>query len=146
MGIKHRVMGKYDRIIDKPHHVSKVHPQMTLLDRAAQFAPFAALTGYDDMVKEAARVVDARRNISEEQLEELNYKLQYILEHLSGEPYVLITFFVPDSKKDGGKYIDKEGYVKRYDEYKKELIFTDGTIIPLADVWSIESDDIPPEW
>lgn len=137
---------KYANIINLPHHVSKMHPQMSISDRAAQFAPFAALTGYDDMVKETARYVDEKRELSEEQYAELNFKLKYITEHLQDEPIVTIIFFVPDSNKEGGKYTTKEGIIKKYDEYKKTFVFTDGTIIPLADVWSINGDAIPSEW
>ncbi len=139
-------MSKYDSIIKKPHHVSKNHPQMSLLDRAAQFAPFAALTGYDAMVKETARTVDQKRELSDEQIEELNYKIKYITEHLKDEPIVVITYFVPDSKKVGGVYLTKEGIIKKVEEYNKNFIFTDGTIVPLPDVWSIESEVFPLEW
>lgn len=139
-------MGKYDNIINKPHHVSKNRPQMTLLDRAAQFAPFAALTGYDDMVKETARTVDQRRDLSDEQMEVLNLRIKYITDHLKDEPIVTITYFVPDSKKTGGKYCTKEGIIKKVEEYNKIFVFTDGTIVPLPDVWSIESEVFPLEW
>lgn len=139
-------MGKYDSIIHNPHHVSKNRPQMALSDRAAQFAPFAALTGYDDMVKETARLVDEKRDMSEEQLMDLDFKTKYITEHIKDEPIVTITYFVPDSKKAGGKYITKEGKIKKFEKYNRFFVFTDGTIVPLADVWSIEGDELPSEW
>lgn len=139
-------MGKYDSIIHNPHHVSKTRPQMTLLDRAAQFAPFAALTGYDDMVKETARMVDEKRDLSDEQLADLNFKTKYITEHLNDEPLVTITYFVPDDKKAGGTYITKEGKIRKFERYQKYFVFTDGTIVPLSDVWSIESEMFPSAW
>ena len=137
---------KYANIINRPHHVSSNHPQMSLEDRAAQFAPFAALAGYDDMVKETARVVDGREELGEDQLEELNYKINYIQEHIKSEPVVSITFFVPDSRKEGGKYITEEGNVKRINKYNQTICFKDGTVIPIGDIIKIESDDIPTVW
>lgn len=91
-------MGKYDRIIDLPHHQSKNHPQMSLHDRAAQFAPFAALTGYDDLVVEAARWTDEKIELGESQAEAVNLRLNFLAEHLSDAPYVVVTYFKPDDK------------------------------------------------
>lgn len=138
-------MGKYDSIINHPHHVSKTRPQKSMHDRAAQFAPFAALTGFEEIVEETARVVDGKLELCEGQLEELNMKINYIQEHLKDEPVVSITFFVPDSKKEGGKYITEEGNVKKIDRYKHEICFKDGTVIPIGDIAKIESDSFP-DW
>lgn len=139
-------MGKYDHIINHPHHQSKTRPHMSLRDRAAQFAPFAALTGYDESVNEAARTTDERIELSETQVDELNLIQCYLSEHLSDAPQVTITFFVPDKKKAGGKYITKEGIIKKIDEYKKVYVMEDGTVIPIADVLKIEGDGLPSVW
>ena len=139
-------MGKYDHIINHPHQQSKTRPHMSLLDRAAQFAPFAALTGYDESVNEAARTTDERIELSETQVDELNLIQSYLTEHLSDAPQVTITFFVPDKKKAGGKYITKEGIIKKIDEYKKVYVMEDGTVIPIADVLKIEGDGLPSVW
>jgi len=92
-------MGKYDDIINMPHHVSKKHPQMSFHDRSAQFAPFAALVGFDDMVEETARIVSKKIEINEEQKEEINKKLQEIKEKIEEKPVAIITYFVPDKYK-----------------------------------------------
>lgn len=136
-------MGKYDKIIDLPHHQSKNHPQMALRDRAAQFAPFAALTGYDDLVVEAARFTDEKVELGESQLEVLNRKQVFLASHIADKPFVEITYFVADKKKSGGKYVTKQGVIKRIDEYNKSYIFIDGTIIPISDVIQIESEILP---
>lgn len=96
-------MGEYDDIINMPHHVSKKHPQMSLHDRSAQFAPFAALVGFDDMVQETARIVSKRIEINEEVREELDRKLQEIKEKIETKPMVTITYFVPDINKERWK-------------------------------------------
>lgn len=136
-------MGKYDSIINKPRHVSLLHPRMSLLDRAAQFAPFAALTGYDAKIKEEARVVDNKKELSEEKLIDLDFKTNFLLEHIKEEPLIEVIYFLPDEKKKGGKYIKKKGKLKRFDAYKKVFIFNDDTTISLNDISSIESDIFP---
>ena len=95
---------EYSDIFDRPHHVSTKHPQMSRLNRAAQFSPFAALTGYDDLVKESARVTSRRVELSEDDLADINLKLNLIQEHLSEAPTISVTFFAPDSLKSGGEY------------------------------------------
>lgn len=125
---------RYDDMIDMPHHVSTKHPQMPLHDRAAQFSPFAALTGYDDAIAETARLTDCRIELSETDLDRLNLKWQMIMEHISERPAVTITYFVPDSKKEGGKYVSVSGCVKKIDEYEQTVTMTDGKKIPLPEV------------
>ena len=95
----------YDDIINLPHHVSDKHPQMTMHDRAAQFSPFAALTGHNDAIKETARLTDRRIELSEEVKEELSRKLLYIAENISDKPVVTISYFVEDKLKQGGEYV-----------------------------------------
>ena len=130
-------MGKYDDIIDLPHHISKKHPQMSLEARAAQFAPFAALTGYDDAVKETARLTNERIDLDEEAKMMLDAKLQVIREQLSEKPLVTITYFVPDAKKDGGKYITTNGNVKKIDDYKHLIILDNSLEIPINEIIDI---------
>ena len=95
-------MSEYDDIIHLPHHVSRIHPQMSMEDRAAQFSPFAALTGYDAAIVETARLTAQRVELDEYERQALNKKLQFISEHLNEHPKVSITCFVPDARKEGG--------------------------------------------
>lgn len=92
-------MGKYDDIINLPHHVSRTHPQMTMEERAAQFSPFAALTGYDDAVTETGRLTDQWMPLSEEETEDMNQKLRFLMDHAGEQPAVSITYFIPDQKR-----------------------------------------------
>lgn len=134
---------KYAEIILLPHHVSKVHPQMPMADRAAQFAPFAALNGYDDAVMETARLTDDRIDLSEGALSELNRKLQLLREQLGHSPNVTITYFKPDDKKSGGAYLTAVGRIRRIDDYSRLIVLEDGTSLPLDDILQIESDFFP---
>ena len=131
---------QYADIINLPHHVSKKRPQMNLIDRAASFAPFAALTGYDDAVKETARLTDTKLELDENTKEILNDKLQIVLETNSDDLPVSITYFVPDKKKTGGAYVVKTGTIKRYDEYERQIIFTDKSSVSIDDVIEIECE------
>lgn len=123
---------RYDDIIDLPHHVSRKHPRMPLLDRAAQFAPFAALTGHEAAIKETARLTEAEIELDENRKELLDLRLQYLQEHLSEHPEVTVTYFKPDEKKAGGAYVTETGMVKKVDGYAGELVFTDGRRIGLG--------------
>lgn len=133
------MMNSYEDIINLPHHVSDKRPQMSLRDRAAQFAPFAALTGHDEAIKETARLTDERIELDENTLAILNEKIQIILDNLDMEPVVTVTYFKPDNKKTGGAYIDHTGVVKRIDDFEKTIIFTDKISIPIEDVLEIKS-------
>lgn len=135
-------MGKYDDIINLPHHISKKHPQMTLEARAAQFAPFAALTGYDDAVKETARLTNERIDLDDEAKIMLDAKLQVIREQLSEKPLVTITYFVPDAKKDGGKYVTIDGNVKKIDDYKHIIVLENNVEILISEIIDITTDNI----
>lgn len=132
--------GSYDDIINLPHHVSSKRPQMSMLDRAAQFSPFAALTGYDDAIQETGRLTDEKINLSEEEKETLDRKQQILLEKLSDYPALTITYFVPDAKKSGGAYATISGRLKKIDGFERRMLLTDGTKIPLDDVADIESE------
>lgn len=131
-------MHKYDDIIDVPHPVSRTHPQMPLSDRAAQFAPFAALTGHYEAVKETARLTDERAKLHEDVEEALDRQLRYIEKHLHEQAVVSVTHFVPDLKKRGGSYVTAEGQVKRIDTCEETVLLTDGTRIPIHNIIRLE--------
>ena len=128
----------YDDIINLPRHQSATHAHMSNHDRAAQFAPFAALTGYGDAVTEAARLTDRRIELDEDGLEQLNERLNWLQEHLSEQPEVSILCFTADKKKAGGCYHTLHGIVKRIDEYEKLLLLQDGRKLPLKDILEIQ--------
>ena len=134
--------GPYDDILHLPHPVSRKHPRMAVADRAAQFSPFAALTGYDDAVREAARLTDRRLELDEYEQQALNDRLQQILSRLPKQPVVRITYFRPDSCKEGGAYVTVNGVIKRLDTVEREIRLVDGTRIPIEDIWDI---DEPPQ-
>ena len=133
-------MGDYDDIIDLPHHVSETHPPMSRADRAAQFSPFAALTGYDVAVRETARVTERRIELDEGVKAELNARLNCILEHLPEHPQVSITYFVPDEKKSGGAYRTVTGAVRKLDSFAKTLPLVDGTVVPMEEMVHVEGN------
>jgi len=130
----------YEDIINLPHHVSKTRPQMSMLDRAAQFSPFAALTGYDAAIKETGRLTDAKIELGEEAKAALDRKQAYLMEMIGEQPEISITYFLPDARKSGGAYVTATGNLKRFDEYERLLILTDGRKIPMDDITDIESD------
>ena len=119
----------YFEILSREHPTSKKHPRMSRMNRAAQFAPFAALTGYEESIKETARLTDRKIELSEYEIEELNAKLNFIQEHIKERPEVTITYFQPDERKDGGAFISVTGKVRRIDEANKVLVFEDEKII-----------------
>lgn len=131
---------KYDDIIDLPHHVSTRHPQMSPMDRAAQFSPFAALTGHDAAIKEMARLTEERGELDESRKEELNERLWLIRERLSERPEITFTYFKPDEKKSGGAYLTVTGKVKRIDEYEHQIHLEDGIILLIENIFSIEGE------
>lgn len=132
--------GKYDEIMGLPHHVSKTRPQMPMSDRAAQFAPFAALTGYDAAIKETGRLTDKRIELDVEALSALDMKYQLLMEALDEAPEVTITYFQPDERKAGGKYVSAVGAVKKIDDFERRITMRDGTRIPTDDVLSIDGE------
>ena len=132
--------GKYDKIMGLPHHVSKTRPQMPMSDRAAQFAPFAALTGYDSAIKETGRLTDERIELDEGALSALDMKYQLLMEALDEAPEVTITYFQPDERKAGGKYVSAVGTVKKIDDFERRITMRDGTRIPMDDVLSIDGE------
>lgn len=131
---------KYEDIINLPHHVSKTRPQMPMSDRAAQFAPFAALTGYDSAIKETGRLTDNRIELDEEALTALSMKLQLLMDAIDEEPEVEITYFKPDERKAGGSYLKITGIVKKLDEYERVLVLISGQKIKLDDIMDVSGD------
>lgn len=132
--------GKYDDIIMIPHHVSKKHPQMSPLNRAAQFSPFAALTGYDAAIQEAQRLTDSFIEIDESREIELNEQFSFIRENLDKQPELKITCFQPDEKKSGGSYITVCGRIKKIDEYNRQVVFVDGTTLSIDYILSMQGE------
>lgn len=130
---------KYDDIINLPHHKSATRKHMPISDRAAQFAPFAALTGYDDEVKETARLTDKRIELDEYEKENINNKLLLLQENLDDKPVVSITYFRHDDKKDGGKYIRVTNAIRKIKEYERIIVFEDNTEIPIDEILFIET-------
>lgn len=128
---------KYLRIINMKRPVSKKHKPMSMADRAAQFGAFAALSGYDNEIKETGRITINKIEIDEEQKIELNRKLQILKERILEMPEVKITYFVKDEKKEGGRYIEKEGRLKKIDEFKNEIVFENKTRIIIKDIIKI---------
>ena len=129
----------YDDIIDLPHHVSERHPQMSMYNRAAQFAPFAALTGHNAAITEAARLTEAEQELSESDAEVLNRKLAY-LQSLDEKPTISVTYFVPDDKKEGGSDHTATGIVKSVEPDKGVLQFEDGTGIAVIRIKDIDGE------
>jgi hypothetical protein len=129
--------GPYDDIINLPHYISQKRPQMSMLDRAAQFSPFAALTGYDAAIRETGRLTDDRIELEEEALTILNMKYQMLMDALPDNPEVTITYFVPDERKEGGSYVSKTGVVKKVAEFERLIILRDGAKIQMDNVMDI---------
>ena len=131
---------KYNEIMGLPHHVSKTRPQMPMSDRAAQFAPFAALTGYDSAIKETGRLTNERIELDEEALTALDRKYQLLMEALDEAPEVTITYFQPDERKAGGRCVSATGAVKKVDDFERRITMQDGTRIPMDDVLIIDGE------
>ena len=130
----------YEDIINLPHHVSKTRPQMSMIDRAAQFSPFAALTGYDAAIKETGRLTDEKIELGEEALNILNMKFQILVDRLADEPEITFTYFKPDERKAGGAYIDVTGKVKKVDDFERLIVMQNGTKMPMDDILNIEGE------
>ena len=133
-------MPAYDDIIHLPHHVSRNHPQMPLRDRAAQFAPFAALTGCEAAAGETARLTAERRELDPQEAEELNRRLTELAARLPDHPEVTVEYFVPDDRKAGGAYVTVTGRVRHISIAKRTLVMEDGVVIPLDDIFAFLID------
>lgn len=132
--------GPYDDIINMPHHVSQVHPQMSMYSRATQFAPFSALTGHDAAIRETARLTDSMLDLTYDEAAELDRRLNYLLKHESDRPQVTITYFEPDSRKSGGKYRTVTGSIRKADPLEHILQMSDGTSIPFTCIMDIDGE------
>lgn len=131
-------MGKYDDIIGLPHHVSSKRPHMPMLDRAAQFQPFRALTGYEDAVHETARYTDEKVELTEDEKALLDVKLQRLADNLTDRPQVTLTWFQPDKRKTGGAYVTATGQLKKIDDLEGALILASGERIVIEDILDIQ--------
>ena len=130
----------YEDIINLPHHELTTRQRMPRINRAASFAPFAALTGYDDAVRETARLTSERIELDEGTKEILNNKLRIALDKAGEQPEISITYFLPDKKKSGGAYVTVKAVIRRIDEFERLVIFTDKSSIPIDDIYEIEGD------
>ena len=128
---------RYDDIMNLPHPNSSKHPRMAALGRAAQFAPFAALTGYEGTIQETARLTDVKAELDEDKIAALDMKLRFLADHLAECSEVSVTYFKPDSRKQGGAYQTMTGTVKKIDAFEKTVLMAEGTPIPIADIFEI---------
>ncbi|MCD7880996.1 MAG: YolD-like family protein [Clostridiales bacterium] len=133
----HRTIEDYQDIIDLPHHVSEDRPHMPMRNRAAQFSPFAALSGYDAAVRETERLTQQRAELDEDVKERIAGRLNLIRAHLKDAPVVEITYFVPDKRKEGGAYRTATGAVKKVDTVRRLVMMADGTDIPIDEISDI---------
>ena len=131
-------MGEYDDIIGLPHHVSSTRPHMPMLDRAAQFQPFRALTGYEDAVQETARYTDEKVELTEDEKALLDMELQRLSDDIASRPQVTLTCFRPDKKKSGGAYVTTTGRLKKIDDIEGALILASGERIVIEDILDIQ--------
>lgn len=131
---------RYDDIIGLPHPISQNHPPMSIENRAAQFLPFAALTGYDTAIQETARLTDRRIELDEDEKLMLSGKLQLIQDNIKSRPPVRITYFVPDGRKEGGAYAVAAGRIKKVDAIERQIVMTDGRCIPIDDVYAVDGE------
>lgn len=130
----------YDDIINLPHHVSPTRPQMPMSDRAAQFSHFAALVGFDAAIKETGRLTDAKVEMEDDALNDLDEKFQDLTDHLKEKPEIKITYFRADERKAGGAYLQVSGVVRKISEFERKLILDDGLEITLDDIADMEGD------
>lgn len=128
---------RYADIIDLPHHTSSKHPRMSAIARAAQFSPFAALTGYDAEIKETARLTDEKIELDEDSVNDINAKLQYIKDNIDDNPEIMLEYFVPDEKKSGGAYLTLNDRVRIIDEYERSIVFVSGKRVMIDDIYRI---------
>lgn len=136
----------YDDIINLPHHTSLNHPRMERSKRAAQFAPFAALTGYAEAINETGRVVSQKKIISNEEKEKISNILNYLNEHIKDSIEIIVIHFVKDEKKQGGTYKKHQGILHKIDEYQRNIVFTDKTKIHIDDILKIICNELEKEY
>lgn len=132
-----KTSSKYDSIIHLPHHVSKTHPPMPISDRAAQFSPFAALTGHDAAIRETARLTTQRMELEEDEQYSINETLQNIVRNQKDRPEISLVYYLPDAKKEGGAYLECIGTVKKVDLYHRVVLMEDSRSIKIDDIIQI---------
>ena len=135
-------MSKYDDIIHLPHHVSRTRKPMPMINRAAQFAPFAALTGHDEAITETARQTTPKRILSSDEQEILSKRLAYAIDHISERPNLTFTYFIPDTLKDGGRYVTITGVIRKYDALEKTVVLETNEILLIDNILSISGEMI----
>lgn len=140
--MKQKPRNSYEDMLELSHPVSKIHPQMPRRDRAAQFAPFAALTGYEEAVREAARFTEEKMILDEDSKEQLDWKLRCLQEKVKEKPTITVTYFLKDEKKKGGKYVTVTGVLKKIDSYTHQFVLENGEEIPVEDIVSLEFENI----
>ena len=133
---KKKVSFAYEEMLHMPHHVSGKHPQMSRYDRAAQFSPFAALTGHEAAVQEAARVTEGRAELDEG--ERLNEILYTLLEKYQGHPDISVTYFCPDARKSGGRYVTETGRIQKLDTFRRTILLDNQSEIPMDQISNIQ--------
>lgn len=133
-------MSRYDDIIHLPHHVSKTRKPMPMINRAAQFAPFAALTGHDEAIAETTRQTAPKRILSSDEQEILSKRLAYAISHIGERPNLTFTYFIPDTQKEGGRYVSTTGILRAYDDFEKRIVLEDGTVVLVETIVSISGD------
>lgn len=131
---------QYDDIINRPHHVSAAHPPMSAASRAAQFLPFAALTGYDDAIRETGRLTDSQLELEEDAVHALDEKLRILEERIGERPEISVTYFQQDARKEGGAYVTVSERVRKIDHYERALLMADGSRIPMERVMEMEGE------
>ncbi len=136
-------MTNYDDIINLPHHTSAKRPRMSREMRAAQFSPFAALTGHDEAIEETARLTDKQIELDETAKNILNDKFSFLIDNILSQPEITVTYFIPDAHKEGGAYVDYTGNLRKYDYHSKLLHFSDGTQIQAYDIIEMKSEIFP---
>ena len=135
-------MSRYDDIINLPHHVSKTRKPMPMINRAAQFAPFAALTGHDEAIAETARQTTPKQILSSDEQEILSKRLAYAIDHIGERPNLTFTYFIPDTLKDGGRYVTITGVIRKYDALEKTVVLETNEILLIDNILSISGEMI----
>ena len=135
-------MSKYDDIIHLPHHVSRIRKPMPMINRAAQFAPFAALTGHDEAITETARQTTPKRILSSDEQEIMSKRLAYAIDHISERPNLTFTYYIPDTLKDGGRYVTITGVIRKYDALEKTVVLETNEILLIDNILSISREMI----
>ena len=136
--MSHNNQNKYKDMINFPHHTSATHPRMSIISRAAQFAPFAALTGYEEAAAETARLTERKPELDEDEKEILDRKIKHIQEHLENQPQVTITYFIQDEKKAGGSFRTMTGRVKKINSFEHTIIMQNGELVSIPDIVDIQ--------